>query len=76
MQEVEMHLGLQRTYATPPTGDGLPVGENVLQPGYEILIRAPSQKFDEAERRKFWLHEGRLFYGDNQDNLRPFDTNF
>lgn len=73
MQGVEMRLGLQKAYATPPTGEIGAVGDNVLQPGFEVLIRAPSQGFDEAERRKFWIYEDRLFYGDRQDHLRPFD---
>ncbi|PJF26042.1 MAG: hypothetical protein CUN53_09720, partial [Phototrophicales bacterium] len=74
MKEVEMRLGRQKAYMQQM--DGAAPADNatadVLQPAFEVHIRAESSQFSPSERRKFWVYENRLFYGDNENNIRPY----
>lgn len=76
MKEVEMRLGRQKSYMQQV--DGAAPADNattdVLQPAFEVHIRAESSQFSPAERRKFWVYENRLFYGDNENNIRPYSS--
>jgi hypothetical protein len=74
MKEVEMRLGRQKAYmqqagVTAPTDTA---ASDVLQPAFEVHIRADVSQFPPSERRKFWVYENRLFYGENENTIRPY----
>ncbi len=76
MKEVEMRMGRQKAYMqqmerTAPADNA---AADVLQPAFEVHIRAESSQFSPAERRKFWIYENRLFYGDNENTIRPYSS--
>jgi hypothetical protein len=75
MKEVEMRVGRQKAYMQQGSGAVPPddASSDVLQPAFEVHIRAEASRFPPAERRKFWVYESRLHYGDKPDNLRPFN---
>jgi hypothetical protein len=76
MKEVEMRLGRQKAYMQQAPGSAAPADDSssdVLQPSYEVHLRAQAAQFPPAERKKFWVNEGRLFYGDSPQNFRAYD---
>lgn len=79
MKEVEMRLGRQKAYmqqgsATMPADD---TSSDLLQPAFEVHLRDAVEKYPPQERRKFWVVESRLFYGDSERSLRPYtDADF
>jgi hypothetical protein len=74
MKEVEMRLGRQKAYMQQVSGAAPAdtAASDVLQPAFEVHIRAEASQFSPSERRKFWVYENRLFYGDNENNIRPY----
>jgi hypothetical protein len=75
MQEVEMRLGRQKAYmqaAANSTADD--TSSDALQPSFEVHLRAQAAQFPPAERKKFWVNEGRLFYGDSPQNFKAYDA--
>lgn len=76
MKEVEMRVGRQKAYMQQGSGAVPPddSASDILQPAFEVHIRADATQFPPSERRKFWVYESRLHYGDNPDNLRPYNN--
>lgn len=70
MRDVELPLGLRRDYQQPRGRGGL--RPNTLQHRYEILLNIPDHRLNQAEREKFWVKEGRLFYGNQANSLQPY----
>ena len=76
MQDVELRLGTTRDYQEPRGRGG--IKPNSLQQRYEVQLNLPDDQVDQAAREtKFWVKEGRLFYGKWEDSIRPYrDADF
>jgi hypothetical protein len=75
MQDVELRLGMVRDYQEPRGRGGLK--PNSLQQRYQVELNVPDNELNQAAREKFWVKEGRLFYGSWEDTIRPYrDADF
>jgi hypothetical protein len=74
MSEVEMRMAVYRHLATPPDlpPDRLP--DTAMRRGFHALIGAPPKPISVEEQRRFWVRDGRLWYGETADRLVPYDA--
>ena len=70
MQDVELRLGLLRDYVQPRGRGGLK--PNALQRRYEVLLNVPEQKLASSARERFWIKDGRLFFGEDAATAQPY----
>ncbi|HEX6209072.1 MAG TPA: hypothetical protein VF058_12040, partial [Actinomycetota bacterium] len=74
MEEMELRLGVDRSYRTPSESGQ---GSNTLRPGYEVLLRIPSDRLSEKDQGRFWVRDGRLLHGEDAASAVPFtDADF
>lgn len=70
MDKVELRLGMQQVYEQPVGRGGL--RPNALRARHELLVNVPDHTLDSAARQRFWVKEGRLFYGDRPETAQPY----
>ena len=72
MADVELRMGMQQVYQQPVGRGGL--RPNALRARHEVLLNVPDHQ---AVSEQFWLKEGKLFYGNSADAIRPYrDADF
>ena len=79
MTEVQMRVGLQRSYSQP--GKASPGNQeesvDVLSSGYQALLGREGAQVNPQQRRKFWVIDGRLQCGDSAETAIDYrDTDF
>jgi hypothetical protein len=70
MQDVELRMGMQQVYEQPIGRSG--VRPHTLRARHEVLLNLPEHTLDAAVRQKFWVKEGRLFWGERAESARPY----
>lgn len=70
MQDVELRMGMQQVYEQPVGRSG--VRPHTLRARHEVLLNLPEHTLDAAARQKFWVKEGRLFWGDRAESAQPY----
>lgn len=70
MKDCEMRLGQYIQYTVPDIGREAKAG--ALCPCFEVYLRRPSSELDLDEQQKFWVNEGRLFYGESEEDLKEY----
>jgi hypothetical protein len=73
MREVEMRMAMYRHMVTPPEETVEPLNENVMQPGFHVLIGASARPIGESEQQRFRVRDGKLWYHDTDRGLSPYD---
>lgn len=73
MADVELRVGLRRSYhrAEGP-GDDVEPPDDVLAPAFEVLLGPGAQPVDESERRRYWVINDRLLYGESESTAKPY----
>ncbi len=72
MERVEERLGMYRSYSRPAAAGAPADSLEVLAPSYEVLIRVPSESIPEPVRSRFWVRDGKLYYGEDADHLAEY----
>lgn len=70
MQDVELRMGMQQVYEQPVGRSG--VRPHTLRARHEVLLNLPEHTLDAVARQKFWVKEGRLFWGDRAESAQPY----
>lgn len=68
--KTQLRLGKREEFTDPSTPAG-----TILTPGYFVMIRDKRMKLSEAHKRKFWVRNNRLYYGDKESDLEPYSGN-
>lgn len=76
MRDIELRMGLQRAYEQPVGRGG--AGPSTLRARHELLLNLPDTGLDPLTiQRRFWVKDGRLFFGDRPETARPYqDADF
>jgi hypothetical protein len=65
-ENMQIRIGHRMEFSDPATNK-----VDNFKPGYWLMLR---QNESQVEQRKFWVKDGQLFYGDNKDSLKPFES--